>query len=284
MQPFKIFCCQIPFHLPALCDMSPILPQLLIAWLGIFTVINLTFCLSEKLRNAGIIDVLWGFSFGALAVYFALSGKEGDETRRMILAITACLWSGRLGLHLLMRFKRHYPNEDRRYTELRKRWGETATIKMFAVFHWQGLLMMVFSVVFAIPTWNESPTISLLEWVSLAVVGMALIGEGLADWQLTKFKINSSPEEVCREGLWNYSRHPNYFFQWLAWVGLFLFAGASGGWWTIYCPLLMLFLLLKVFGVPANEKQNLISKGEAYKAYQQTTSCFIPWPTKGTSQ
>ena len=261
--------------------MHPLFQQLLLVWIIIFSVINLTFGLSEKLRNAGIIDVLWGFSFGMLAIYFAFSGN-GDETRRIILALATCIWSGRLGLHLLSRFRQQYPQEDNRYAELRERWGKTATLKMFGVFHWQGLLMMVFSIVFAVPTWNGSETISLLEWTALAIVLIAIVGEGMADWQLAKFKSQRSTDEVCRSGLWNYSRHPNYFFQWLAWVGFFLFACASNGWWTIYCPLLMLFLLLKIFGVPANEKQNLISKGPAYKAYQQTTSCFIPWPPRET--
>ena len=261
--------------------MHPLLQQLLLAWIGIFTVINLTFGLSEKLRNAGIIDVLWGFSFAILALYFAISG-DGNETRRIILATATCIWSGRLGFYLLLRFKRHYPQEDKRYTELRDKWGKTATPKMFGIFHWQGLLIMIFSVVFAVPTWNESTIISPLEWGGLAIIAVAIIGESSADWQLARFKSQNSGNKVCRLGLWNYCRHPNYFFQWLAWVGFFLLAGASGGWWTIFCPLLMLFLLLKVFGVPANEKQNLISKGTAYEAYQKTTSCFIPWPPRET--
>jgi len=259
--------------------MDPLLQQLLIAWAGIIVVINLTFGLSEKLHNAGIIDVLWGFSFGLLAAYFALSG-EGNDDRRMILAIAACLWSGRLGLYLFIRFKNHYPQEDKRYSDLRRKWGEKATLKMYYIFLWQGLLMMIFAVVFAVPTWNESTVIGLLEWTGLAIVAVATVGEAIADRQLFLFKSQCDSSEVCRVGLWNYSRHPNYFFQWLAWVGFFLFACGSGGWWTIYCPLLMLFLLLRVFGIPANEKHNLISKGKAYEDYQRVTSRFIPWPPK----
>jgi len=260
-------------------EMDPLLQQLLITWAGIIVVINLTFGLSEKLHNAGIIDVLWGFSFVLLTIYFALSG-EGNETRRMILAIATCIWSGRLGLYLLIRFKNHYPEEDKRYADLRNKWGEQANLKMYYIFLWQGLLMMMFAVVFAVPTWNENPGINGLEWVGLAVVAIATIGETMADRQLSRFKKQFASSKVCREGLWNYSRHPNYFFQWLAWVGFFLFACGSGGWWTIYCPLLMLFLLLHVFGIPANEKQNLISKGKAYEDYQRVTSRFIPWPPK----
>jgi len=259
--------------------MDPFLQQLLIAWVGVIVVINLIFGLSEKLCNAGIIDVLWGFSFGLLAVYFALSG-EGNESRRVILAIATCLWSGRLGLYLLIRFKNHYPEEDKRYADLRSKWGEKVTLKMYYIFLWQGLLIMVFAVVFAVPTWNDNPVIGLIEWAGLALVAIATFGETIADRQLFRFKSQCNRNEVCRVGLWNYSRHPNYFFQWLAWVGFFLFACGSGGWWTVYCPLLMLFLLLWVFGIPANEKQNLISKGRAYEDYQRVTSCFVPWPPK----
>ena len=264
--------------------MHPLLQQLLIAWAGIFTVINLTFGFSEKIRNAGIIDVLWGFSFGVLAIFFALSG-EGADARRKALAIVTCLWSIRLGFHLLVRFKKHFPVEDKRYAQLRDKWRENATLKMLGIFHWQGLLIMVFAVIFAVPAWNNSPHLSTLEWAGMGVVVISIFGEAIADWQLTQFKTRCQPKEVCRVGLWNYSRHPNYFFQWLAWVGFFLFAcGTTNGWMTIYCPLLMLFLLLKVFGVPANEKQNLLSKGMAYEDYQRTTSCFIPLPPRKTTQ
>ena len=176
-----------------------------------------------------------------------------------------------------MRWKALHPIEDKRYAELRQKWGTNANLYMFGMFHWQGALIMIFSPIFAVPTWNPNTGMSLVEWIGLAIVAIAIVGESIADWQLARFKKQSS-NEVCQSGFWKYSRHPNYFFQWIAWMGFFLFALGSGGWWTFYCPLLMLFLLVKVFGIPANEKHNLESKGEAYKRYQQTTSSFIPWP------
>jgi len=258
--------------------MDSLWPQLLLCWFAVFTIVNLTFGLSQILRNAGIVDVLWGFSFGTIAIFFALSG-DGHETRRIALAIAAALWSGRLGLYLLIRCKSYHPAEDKRYAELREKWGDKANLYMFGMFHWQGALIMIFCPIFAVPTWNSNAVITLVEWVGLAIVAVAIIGESLADWQLARFKKQNS-KKVCQTGLWKYSRHPNYFFQWFAWVGFFFFAIGSGGWWTVYCPFLMLFLLVRVFGIPANEEQNLKSKGEAYRDYQQTTSSFIPWPPR----
>ena len=262
--------------------MSPMIEQLLIAWCGVFVVITLTYLLSQRIKNAGIIDVLWGFSFAFLTIFFAWTG-DGHEIRRWILTAAACLWAGRLGVHLLARFIKQHPIEDQRYAILRKKWGDRSNLKMFGIFHLQGLMMMAFAVIFAVPTWNSSPPIHILEIIALVILAVAFVGESVADLQLTRFKQGAKPEEVCEVGLWHYSRHPNYFFEWLIWVGFFIFACASGAWWTIYCPLLMLFQLLYVFGVPANEKQSLQTKGAAYERYQLTTSRFFPLPRKKTN-
>ena len=258
--------------------MNPI-NQFLLAWVGIFLLINITFIIAKTIRNAGIIDVMWGFIFGFLAAYFSLTG-EGNEHRRILLATVACLWAFRLGIYLLIRCWKLHPKEDNRYADLRQKWGASNNTKMFVFFHFQGLAIIIFALIFAVPTWNQDPIISLVEYLGLFVATIAILGEALADFQLSRFKNNRKLNEVCRTGLWNYSRHPNYFFQWIAWVGYFIFAFNSGGWWTIYCPILMLFLLLRVTGVNNNEKQNLISKGDAYKKYQETTSSFIPLPPK----
>ena len=113
--------------------MDSIVPQLLLCWVVIFTVINLTFGLSQKIRNAGIVDVLWGFSFCAVTIFFTLTG-DGDETRRIFLAVATSLWSGRLGIYLLMRWKSLHPIEDKRYAELRHKWGANANLYMFGMF------------------------------------------------------------------------------------------------------------------------------------------------------
>ena len=258
--------------------MNP-LDQVLLSWAAIFLLINVTFFIARTIDNAGIIDVFWGFSFGLLSTYFSLTG-EGNELRRILLSTVACLWSFRLGIYLFIRCWKLHPKEDRRYADLRDKWADKNNSKMFVFFHFQGLAIMVFALIFAVPTWNKDPDISFVEYLGLLLIIIAFLGEALADLQLARFKKNSKINEVCRAGLWNYSRHPNYFFQWLAWVGYYVFAFNSNGWWTIYCPILMLFLLLKVTGVSNNEIQNIASKGDAYKKYQETTSSFIPLPPK----
>jgi steroid 5-alpha reductase family enzyme len=118
-----------------------------------------------------------------------------------------------------------------------------------------------------------------LEIGGLALWAVALAGEALADKQMSRFKAApSNAGAVCRTGLWKYSRHPNYFFESLVWWAYFLFAAAAPtGWVTLYCPLGMLYLLLRVTGIPETEAQAVRSKGEAYRAYQRTTSAFVPW-------
>ena len=87
--------------------------------------------------------------------------------------------------------------------------------------------------------------------------------------------------KVCQLGLWNYSRHPNFFFEWLMWVAYFIFALSSPyGWWAVIAPAFMLFLLIKVTGIPLMEQRALANKGDAFREYMRTTSFFIPLPKR----
>ena len=253
--------------------------QLLIAWTTIFVLINLTYLLSRKINNISILDIVWGFSFGALSIFFAFTG-EGNAFRQWTLAVLTSLWSGRLGFYLAGRWMRYNGSEDPRYIELKKKWGNEKNLKILVFFYFQGLLIMLFSVIFAVPTWNKNDQIATLEIVGLGIVIIALAGQCGAAWQLSSFKKNVGSKEVCELGLWHYCRHPNYFFEWIIWIGFYLIATSSGAWWSIYCPASMLFLLLKVTGVPPSEAQSLKSKGANYNRYQKTTSCFIPFPRK----
>jgi steroid 5-alpha reductase family enzyme len=115
--------------------------------------------------------------------------------------------------------------------------------------------------------------LGLIVWV------FALIGEGIADAQLARFKrTNTDSKAICQIGLWHYSRHPNYFFQSLLWWGLFLMTlPAPLGWMAIVAPLAMLHFLLNVTGIPLTEKLSIDKRGEIYRDYQRTTSAFVPW-------
>ena len=149
----------------------------------------------------------------------------------------------------------------------------------------QAVLIVLLSIPFLIVCLNDRPGISLLEWLGVAIWSIAVAGEGVADWQLKQFRSRSENKgKICQAGLWNLSRHPNYFFEWLVWVGFFVFAlGSPLGCAAIYCPALMLFFLLRVTGIPLTEELSLKSKGNAYREYQRTTSAFVPWFKKGVS-
>jgi len=201
---------------------------------------------SERLHNAGIVDVAWSL---------------------------------RLGTFLALRFKRMWPAEDGRYSAYRQAWGKNASLGLLLAFEMQAVLLASLTLPFALAMVHNSENFALFEIVAIVLFLIALSGESVADHELETFKKNPANHgKVCQSGLWNYSRHPNYFFEWLVWVAFFIFSLAVPfGWCTFYCPLLMLWFLLKVTGVKATEEQALRSKGHAYAAYQRTTSPFIPW-------
>ncbi len=234
--------------------------------------------LALRVNNLGIVDIAWSAAFAPVAIFCALA-THGDPARRWLICTMAALWSLRLGTHLYFRVTGHHPQEDVRYGQMRVQWGGSLKSKALIFFELQAALIVLLSTPFLVACLNPRPGISTLEWAGVGGWFVALVGESLADRQLKAFR--SRPEnhgKVCQTGLWNYSRHPNYFFEWLVWVAFFLFAWDSpGGCWTVLCPALMLFFLLRVTGIPLTEELSLKSKGDAYREYQSTTSAFVPW-------
>lgn len=242
----------------------------------LFGVMSLIWLGQLKNKNAGLVDVAWAFSFPLLAILYNLY-TEGYELRKHIITALVLVWGLRLGIYL---FQRNWnAPEDGRYAQLRKEWGAKANVKMFLFFQFQAVLAVLLSIPFLLISLNKMPAISLLEIVGIGIWVIGFLGESIADAQLKRFK--KRPEnkgKVCDAGLWFYSRHPNYFFEWVIWVAYFIFALASPfGWLSIISPLLMLHFLINVTGIPATEEQILKSKGEQYRKYQKTTSGFIPW-------
>jgi steroid 5-alpha reductase family enzyme len=254
------------------------MPQLL-AWgaLAMLVLFLGAWAVLLRTNNAGWVDVAWGFGMGVLAVLFAVLGP-GDPLRRILVGALGGLWGLRLGLYLALRAARS--SEDARYTSLKQRWGGNIPLKFLGFFLFQGVLDLALAWPFLVASLDPSPGLNGLAWAGAVVWAVALAGEALADGQLRRFKAHGQGR-VCDIGLWRFSRHPNYFFQWLAWVGCCLFALPSPlGWTTVASPLLILFFLLRVTGIPATEAQALASRGDAYRKYQQTTSAFIPWPPR----
>jgi steroid 5-alpha reductase family enzyme len=241
----------------------------------------LVYLLARAIDNYGIVDIAWSYSFALLASIYALLGPGWPVRRAMIAAIVS-LWSLRLGTHLLLRIARKHPQEDGRYRQLRKDWGPAFKLKMAGFFQMQALSVVLLGIPFLSACSNPDPSLGALEWAGAALWLVAISGEALADAQLSAFKRGgASAGSVCDAGLWRYSRHPNYFFEWLVWVSYFLFACASPwGWVGIISPACILYLLLRVTGIPATEEQSVRSKGDAYRRYQERTSPFLPLPRR----
>jgi steroid 5-alpha reductase family enzyme len=180
----------------------------------------------------------------------------------------------------------HHPVEDGRYLELRARWGAAANRRFFWFFQAQGVLDVLLAAPLFVACANPAPRIHPLEWAGVGLWAIALAGESIADRQLDAFRrLPASRGRTCRVGLWRYSRHPNYFFEWLVWVAYFVFALASPwGWATVACPALMLYFLFRVTGIPATEAQALRTRGDDYRDYQATTSAFVPWLPKASGR
>lgn len=258
--------------------MSP-LQLLALGTLLVFLIMTALWLLGIRNRNFSYVDVGWSANFAVLAALFAWLA-EGWQTRKWIIAAMYALWSVRLAGHLAKRIIGQ--PEEGRYVELRRRWAANLNAKFFGFFQLQALLNVVLALPLLIACMNPEPRVHALEALGVAIWLVGLLGESIADGQLAAFKRGSSGHDaVCDVGLWRYSRHPNYFFEWTIWIGYAVFALASPwGWLALAMPALMLHFLINVTGVKATEEQALRSKGERYREYQQRTSVFIPLPRK----
>ncbi len=231
-----------------------------------------------RIRNAGIVDIAWALGFAPLALLYRVFG-DGEPPRQNLITLMAVAWSLRLGIHLWKRVMGHHPEEDGRYRELRLAVAGRENVFFFWFFQAQALLLALLSIPLLLSNYDPRVHLGFTDFLGFALWVVAIGGESLSDHQLKRFKADPANRgRVCASGLWRYSRHPNYFFEWLVWVAFFLFAlPAPWGWTTIFAPALMLFFLLRVTGIPYTEQQSLRSKGDAYRAYQRTTSAFVPW-------
>ncbi len=256
----------------------PLWLLILTALAGLCALFALLYLLCRRLDNYGFVDVAWSYAFALVAVFYALLGS-GWWPRRLALATMAVLWSVRLGSHLLKRVAGHHPVEDGRYLQLRQDWAGNFGPKMFGFFQLQAASVVLLGLPFLLPALNRTAQFHPLEIAGTLLWLIAICGEALADAQLAAFKRDPAHRgRVCAVGLWRYSRHPNYFFEWLIWVAYFVFALASPwGGLAVLSPAIILFLLLRVTGIPLTEQQSLRSKGDAYREYQASTSAFVPW-------
>lgn len=261
--------------------MNPyIFKMLATGFFSVFLMFSIIWLIHLYLKNAGVVDVGWGLGFIILTAIFVQMG-EGFNIRNTILFLMVTLWGLRIMIFLFKRLAGD-AHEDRRYQKFRKEWKSHVAFKFFWFFQFQAFLEIILAVPMLVVALNPEQGLSFIEIVGITIWAIALIGETISDEQLQGFKSNPDNKgKTCDVGLWYYSRHPNYFFEWLVWVGIFIYAlGSPHGWVSIVSPLIMYYLLIYVSGVPLAEEQSILSRGDEYRRYQKTTSMFFPMPKK----
>jgi steroid 5-alpha reductase family enzyme len=249
----------------------------------ILVLVLLIWLVSLTTHDAGIIDMYWGAGF-AMAAWTYLSFSPGEFTaRRLLVALLVTAWGLRLSGYIYLR-NRGKP-EDFRYAAWRKQHGQSWWWKsLFQVFLLQGLLLWIISIpLLLVQAQPAGPSdLGWLDALAIVVWGAGFYFEAAGDWQLVRFKNNPKNKgKLLSSGVWRYTRHPNYFGDAAQWWGFYLLAVAAGGWWTLYAPAIMTFLLVRVSGVALLEKT--LSNRPGYREYIETTSAFFPWPPRSVA-
>jgi steroid 5-alpha reductase family enzyme len=218
---------------------------------------------------------------GALAAALAAAG-QGWGPRRALAAALVALWALRLCVHIVR--DRVLPGiEDGRYRYLRAYWGAGAKAWFFVFFTLQSLLVVLFALPFVPIAAHPRAGFAWWEWGAVALWLLCIAGEVLADRQLRRFRSDPAHRgRTCRTGLWGWSRHPNYFCEWLHWWAYVLLAAGAPGWWlSLAGPAAMYVFLRYLTGIPHVERQALQSRGDDYRDYQRRVNVFFPGPQRG---
>lgn len=253
--------------------MTTVLTALGIAMLFMFTL----WLISGLGKRGAWVDVGWALTIGILAVFFGLTGS-GDALRRTVLIVLPAIWSLRLAWHVYID-RVHKDRGDTRYDQLHEDWGSESRWRFCLFFQMQAVLAFLLTLPFFLASIDGTPLSIPYALGGVLLFFTALSGEVLADRQLSRFKADPANRTgVCRTGLWKYSRHPNYFFEWLHWLSYAILIAETQFWWTsVLCALTMLVLVLFITGIPPTEAQSLKNRGAAFKKYQEETSAFFPW-------
>ncbi|MCG8469971.1 MAG: DUF1295 domain-containing protein [Gemmatimonadetes bacterium] len=234
--------------------------------------------LQRRLLEADVVDLGWTAGLGGSALFYAAAVPAGVGWRRWLVAAMAAIWSARLGFYLLTK-RVLVSGEDGRYRDLRAKWGSRAQTRFFVFFQAQALLVVVLSIHFLLAMGSTDPGFRLLDAAGLLIWVVSIAGESLADRQLSRFRADpANAGQVCRVGLWRYSRHPNYFFEWVHWLSYIPIAvGSASPIAMLIAPTLLLGSILFITGIPPIERRAVARRGEAYRAYQRSTNAFFPW-------
>lgn len=256
---------------------------LISAAIAMSAVMSAAWVMQNTTGNNGWADVFWPFGVGVIGstAMMASSDMVSPARKYLVVALLAA-WSLRLGGHIFLRtLNRH---DDPRYARLRKQWGAGANSRMFFFLQSQAFAGIILIISIYVAAARPDVELEFPDYLGALIMLVALAGEAIADWQLKRFAGNPANRgKICDVGLWRWSRHPNYFFEWLGWTSYVLIAADFDGdylhgWLTLAAPVLMYVLLRHVSGVPPLEEHMIASRGNAFRDYQRRTSIFFPAP------
>ena len=243
------------------------------------SVMAILWVVQVRTQDASHVDVAWAVLIACAAILYALLA-DGDVGHRALAAVLASVSGFRLGGYLLFDRVLGKP-EDGRNRALRAKWREQANRNFLLFFQLQAVFVVFFSLPFALVCLDRESGYDALVWIGIATWALGNVGTIVSDRQLAAWRVDpANLGKTARRGLWSWSRHPNYFFEWINWCGIALVATtAPQGWIAWIVPAALLFLLFRVTGIPATEAQTLRSRAD-YAEYQRTTSVFVPLPPR----
>jgi len=263
------------FYLTAIAAMALALAALMaMAWV-----------VQQRSGNSGWVDTIWTFSVGLVGAGSALwpIGGETPSVRPWLVAALATVWSLRLGGHIALRTLAGI--DDPRYAAFAREWGADAPRRMFFFLQNQALGSTPLVLAIFVAAHVPQSALRLQDYLGVLVLVAGIAGEALADAQLRRFRHDPANKgQVCNVGLWRWSRHPNYFFEWFGWLAYPVIGISFGdplsypwGFAALLGPVFMYWILVHVTGIPPLEAQMLRSRGDRYRDYQSRTSPFFPW-------
>lgn len=247
--------------------------DLLLMASGPLLLIHLCFFLAVLKKNFSLIDVIWSLGFISISLTGCLLNQFSNWRENLIFFLVL-LWGLRLSGFLFMR--NAGKPEDYRYASMRKDWGGNANSSAyFKIFWLQYSLMLFISLPLIVAHFYPAREVMLLDYLGFILWSLGFTWEAIADYQKNKFKqIPGNLQKICQIGLWQYSRHPNYFGEATLWWGKFFITASTGNFWGLLGVTLLNFLLLKVSGVPLIEKRH--DANPEYQQYKKDTPTLIP--------
>lgn len=258
---------------------------LIVAAVAMAAIMAAAWLVQRATGNTRWADVFWPFGVGAVGILAVLSGDMVSPARQYLVVALLAAWSLRLGGHFLTRTLSSH--NDPSYAKMRNNWDAAANARMFFFLQSHAFAGVILIICVYIAAARPDADLEFPDYLGALIMLIALAGEAIADWQLKQFGSDPANRgKICDHGLWRWSRHPNYFFEWLGWTSYVLIAADFDGdyfhgWLSLAAPVLMYVLLRHVSGVPPLEEHMLASRGNAFRDYQRRTSVFFPAPPKG---